>query len=175
MTLAGRVAPLGDLRINGCSPLPTAYRSVPRPSSPLVAKASTKCPSHRLIAFRVRILKRQSRLDFSATQQRQRTTFRSTPLQSGSNIKTRLFVFDPRHQLMAVTCLASDTAHARSIGLPHKTARRLRSSTSLHNVKKPNSAKRRQTTAVAAAISKIRRKPSWSRATARSTARNWWS
>ena len=58
MTLAGRVAPLGDLRINGCSPLPTAYRSVPRPSSPLVAKASTKCPSHRLIAFRVRILRR---------------------------------------------------------------------------------------------------------------------
>ena len=69
MTLAGRVAPLGNLRINGCSPLPTAYRSVPRPSSPLVAKASTKCPSHRLIAFRVRILKLLGRLDRTATQQ----------------------------------------------------------------------------------------------------------
>ncbi len=38
------VAPFGNLRIIGCSHLPTAYRSVPRPSSPLLAKASTKCP-----------------------------------------------------------------------------------------------------------------------------------
>ena len=44
MTLAGRVSPFGDPRIKGCSPLPAAYRSVPRPSSPLSAKASTKCP-----------------------------------------------------------------------------------------------------------------------------------
>jgi hypothetical protein len=41
----GGVAPFGDLRIKGCSPLPAAYRSVPRPSSPLSAKASTRCPS----------------------------------------------------------------------------------------------------------------------------------
>ena len=40
----GGVSPFGDLRIKGCSPLPAAYRSVPRPSSPLSAKASTKCP-----------------------------------------------------------------------------------------------------------------------------------
>ena len=39
------VAPFGDPRIDGCSPLPAAYRSVPRPSSPLGAKASTRCPS----------------------------------------------------------------------------------------------------------------------------------
>ena len=40
----GWVAPFGNPRIKGCSPLPTAYRSVPRPSSPLGAKASTRCP-----------------------------------------------------------------------------------------------------------------------------------
>ena len=44
MTLSGRVSPFGNPRITGCSPLPAAYRSVPRPSSPLSAKASTKCP-----------------------------------------------------------------------------------------------------------------------------------
>ena len=100
MTLAGRVSPLGNPRINGCSPLPTAYRSVPRPSSPLNAKASTKCPSHRLIAFRVRILKTGSRLDFPPTQRRRRTTGfpRSTAAPSGSNFKTRLFVSDPKPQ-----------------------------------------------------------------------------
>jgi hypothetical protein len=38
------VSPFGDLRVNGCSHLTIAYRSVPRPSSPLTAKASTKCP-----------------------------------------------------------------------------------------------------------------------------------
>ncbi len=40
----GGVSPFGNLWINGRSPLPTAYRSVPRPSSPLSAKASTECP-----------------------------------------------------------------------------------------------------------------------------------
>ena len=42
----GWVAPFGDPRIKACSRLPKAYRSVPRPSSPLDAKASTRCPSH---------------------------------------------------------------------------------------------------------------------------------
>jgi hypothetical protein len=40
----GGVTPFGNPRINDCSHLPAAYRSVPRPSSPLGAKASTKCP-----------------------------------------------------------------------------------------------------------------------------------
>ena len=44
MTQKGRVSPFGYPRIKGCSPLPAAFRSVPRPSSPLSAKASTKCP-----------------------------------------------------------------------------------------------------------------------------------
>ncbi len=48
MTLQGRVSPFGYPRIKGCSHLPTAFRRVPRPSSPLGAKASTKCPSRRL-------------------------------------------------------------------------------------------------------------------------------
>ena len=38
------VAPFGDPRITACSRLPKAFRSVPRPSSPLGAKASTRCP-----------------------------------------------------------------------------------------------------------------------------------
>ncbi len=38
------VVPFGYLRIIGRSHLPVAFRSVPRPSSPLSAKASTRCP-----------------------------------------------------------------------------------------------------------------------------------
>ena len=38
------VSPFGNHRIKGCSRLPGAYRSVPRPSSPLNAKASTRSP-----------------------------------------------------------------------------------------------------------------------------------
>ena len=46
----GWVAPFGNPRIKACSRLPMAYRRVPRPSSPLCAKASTRCPSIRLIS-----------------------------------------------------------------------------------------------------------------------------
>ena len=41
---ACRVAPFGNLRINGSLHLPKAYRSLVRPSSPIHAKASTVCP-----------------------------------------------------------------------------------------------------------------------------------
>jgi hypothetical protein len=44
------VAPFGHPRINERSPLPWAFRSVPRPSSPLGAKASTRCPSPTKLA-----------------------------------------------------------------------------------------------------------------------------
>ena len=37
------VSPFGNPRIKVWSQLPGAYRSVPRPSSPLIAKASTRC------------------------------------------------------------------------------------------------------------------------------------
>ena len=40
----GWVAPFGDPGINDRSHLPRAFRSVPRPSSPLSAKASTERP-----------------------------------------------------------------------------------------------------------------------------------
>ncbi len=47
--LLGRwVAPFGDPGIADRSHLPRAFRSVPRPSSPLSAKASTRCPSSAL-------------------------------------------------------------------------------------------------------------------------------
>jgi hypothetical protein len=45
----GWVAPFGDPGITDRSHLPRAFRSVPRPSSPLSAKASTRCPSLRSI------------------------------------------------------------------------------------------------------------------------------
>src|SRR6516165_4240194 len=38
------VSPFGYPWIKGCSPLPMAFRSVPRPSSPPGTKASTECP-----------------------------------------------------------------------------------------------------------------------------------
>src|SRR5690606_13143522 len=41
--LAGWVSPFGHLRINACCQLPGAFRRLPRPSSPLTAKASTVC------------------------------------------------------------------------------------------------------------------------------------
>ena len=40
----GRVAPFGDPRIIACLRLPAAYRSLPRPSSPPGAEASTMRP-----------------------------------------------------------------------------------------------------------------------------------
>ena len=39
-----RVFPFGDLRVNACLQLIVAFRSLPRPSSALSAKASTVCP-----------------------------------------------------------------------------------------------------------------------------------
>ena len=45
-TLArSRVPPFGHLWINACFQLPKAFRRIPRPSSPLTAKASTICAS----------------------------------------------------------------------------------------------------------------------------------
>ena len=39
-----RITPFGNLRIKACLPLPVAYRSLPRPSSPRDAKASAVRP-----------------------------------------------------------------------------------------------------------------------------------
>jgi hypothetical protein len=39
-----QVTPFGNLRINAYLPLPEAYRSLSRPSSPASTKAFTVCP-----------------------------------------------------------------------------------------------------------------------------------
>ena len=44
LDFSSRVSPFGHLRIDVCSRLPGAFRSLPRPSSALGAKASTPCP-----------------------------------------------------------------------------------------------------------------------------------
>ena len=44
------VSPFGNRRVKGCSHLTDAYRSVPRPSSPVCAKASTNCPYLTLVS-----------------------------------------------------------------------------------------------------------------------------
>ena len=57
MTINGRVSPFGNSRIKAYSQLPMTYRSVSRPSSPLVAKAFTKCSFYTLsLSFSARIL-----------------------------------------------------------------------------------------------------------------------
>ena len=47
------VSPFGHIRINACSQLPVSFRSVLRPSSPLSAKAFTKCPYLSLDFLRI--------------------------------------------------------------------------------------------------------------------------
>jgi hypothetical protein len=42
------VSPFGHFRVNGCWHLTGTFRSLPRPSSPLIAKAFTRCPSKTL-------------------------------------------------------------------------------------------------------------------------------
>ena len=56
MTLTGRVPPFRYPRINAYSQLPAAFRSVSRLSSPLIAKASTKCPYLSLDSYNINIL-----------------------------------------------------------------------------------------------------------------------
>ena len=55
MTITGRVPPFGHPRINVYSRLPAAFRSVSRLSSPLIAKASTKCPYLSLDSYNISI------------------------------------------------------------------------------------------------------------------------
>ena len=48
---SSRVTPFGHLRITACVPLPGASRSLPRPSSPLCAQASSTC--YRSLDYKV--------------------------------------------------------------------------------------------------------------------------
>ena len=57
MAPKGRVSPFGHQRIKACSRLPAAYRSVPRPSSPLNAKASTRRPLRLIIPSSISTLR----------------------------------------------------------------------------------------------------------------------
>src|SRR6185437_603056 len=59
----GRVAPFGHPGITARVQLPQAYRSLPRPSSPLDAKASTVC----LIAFDLKFVLRCDRAAHPST------------------------------------------------------------------------------------------------------------
>ena len=59
------VSPFGNLRIKAYSQLPTAYRSVSRPSSPLCAKASTKCSYRHLIRPYMKVETGQTDLNIS--------------------------------------------------------------------------------------------------------------
>ena len=63
----GGVSPFGHPRINDRSHLPAAYRSVPRPSSPLGAKASTERPSHTHHALTARTQDQAADPDTSGT------------------------------------------------------------------------------------------------------------
>ena len=49
---AGRVSPFGHLRVIGCLHLAEAFRSLPRPSSPVTTKASALCPSLLFLTLR---------------------------------------------------------------------------------------------------------------------------
>ena len=75
--LKGRVSPFGNLRIKACVPLPEAYRSLLRPSSPDEAKASINCCnwfmqtltysrrlSYLLTLTTLQTFKEQNRFDF---------------------------------------------------------------------------------------------------------------
>jgi len=95
--LRRRVAPFGDPGINDRSHLPLAYRSVPRPSSPLSAKASTRCPYLTLDR------KNPSLAGASPTKQRRS---RMKTLSSGS------------HRLPAVSDQPSAVSLAASVSLP---------------------------------------------------------
>ena len=61
------VSPFGNLRIKAYSQLPTAYRSVSRPSSPLCAKASTKCSYRHLIRPYMKVETGQTDLNISTS------------------------------------------------------------------------------------------------------------
>ena len=57
---SGWVSPFGHLRINACLPLPVAYRSLPRPSSPADAKAFTMRPFTSLTKIILATLRRRA-------------------------------------------------------------------------------------------------------------------
>ena len=59
----GWVSPFGHRRIKACCQLPDAFRRLPRPSSPLTAKASTVCACSldHITPSRLRVIRRHER------------------------------------------------------------------------------------------------------------------
>ena len=67
---SGRVSPFGHPRINACVPLPLAYRSLPRPSSPLCAQASPTCfrsLDYKIVSSKARAISKTSDFPNSAS------------------------------------------------------------------------------------------------------------
>ena len=60
----GRVAPFGHPGITACVPLPLAYRSLPRPSSPPCAQASPTCL--RSLDY-ITVMKQSTRIELQST------------------------------------------------------------------------------------------------------------
>ena len=85
------VSPFGNPRIKAYSQLPMAYRSVSRPSSPLCAKASTKCSYRHLIGPYMKA-------EIGQTDQIFQLGYNKYPVQSKEIIKFNL-IFEVSHTL----------------------------------------------------------------------------
>ena len=103
----GWVAPFGDPGINDRSHLPRAFRSVPRPSSPLSAKASTRCPYFALERHTQRQGPSQipDRTVQAASDSRRSPSAR--PLRQARSLLRRHFVADPTRRHLPDTSSSS--------------------------------------------------------------------
>ncbi len=130
--LAGWVAPFGDPGITDRSHLPRAFRSVPRPSSPLSAKASTRCPSLALPSHTQRqvppdpALHQQCR--WSSEHPRSQ---RSAASPDASSASGACACGESRGPSMRQTRLAEDTLCGTNQGRPHRPPRSSRAVTQL--------------------------------------------
>jgi hypothetical protein len=106
----GGVSPFGHPRINDRSHLPAAFRSVPRPSSPLGAKASTERPSlthhHHKPSARTQYQTAHQTLKPSATAS---TTLTHTHIHPDSPVKDR-----PRREQVSTEGVSWKRPAARS-------------------------------------------------------------
>ena len=77
-----RVSPFGNRRIKVCLPLPDAYRSLPRPSSPSGAKASIVRPStlDKTSLSHAKLQRPLSVLNYQRTRNRKRLSPQSIPI-----------------------------------------------------------------------------------------------
>src|SRR6476661_8970662 len=68
--LAEWVSPFGHCRIKACCQLPDTFRRLPRPSSPLTAKASTVCAYSldHITPSRLRVIRRREHINVLSLQ-----------------------------------------------------------------------------------------------------------